>query len=380
MSNYPTISGLVDIPPARPFLLDTLAQLATHSNQEKSIPQNPLEKRAKAKIITGYFLDSLTLLHDSPMIQSYVNSTECCTNLKQEGDLITGKYCNARWCIVCNRIRTAKLIRQYSEPLRILENKHFVTLTIPNVEGDILPESVNKMYDSITRIRKNLTKTYKVKMEGIRKFECTYNSVRRDFHPHYHLVLAGGENMAEKVIELWLEQFPKADRKGQDFREADDNSIIEMFKYFTKLLPSKKDKIANQKVSPYALDTIFRAMNGKRVFQAIGIKGAKEEKEEENLELVAQKYENIEEKITNWIWVNNDWFDSDSGEGLTNYEPSERIKSLKNKILFPDEVPKAEPLRWREGLVGIQNFKYEINRVKPSFQLVKPVFKQLNIF
>jgi Replication protein len=380
MSNYPTISGVVDIPPARPFLLDTLAQLATHSNQEKIPYQTPLEKRAKSKIITGYFLDSLTLLHDSPMIQSYMNSTECCTNLKQEDDIITGKYCNARWCIVCNRIRTAKLIRQYSEPLRILEDKQFVTLTIPNVSGDILPESVNKMYDAITRIRKNLTKTYKMKMEGIRKFECTFNPVRRDFHPHYHMILAGGKDVAENVINLWLAQFPEANIKGQDYRIADDNSIIETFKYFTKLLPSQKDKTANSKVSPYALDTIFRAMSGKRVFQSIGIKGAKEEKEEENLELVAQKYENIEEKITNWVWVNNDWFDSESGEGLTNYEPSEQIKKLRNKILLPDEVPKAEPLRWREGLIGIQNFKYEINKAKPSFKMVKPVFKQLDIF
>lgn len=371
---------VADIPHVRTFLLDTLAQLATRPNQEKNQPQSPLEKRAKAKVITGYFLDSLTLLNDSPLIQSYLNSTECCTNLKQADDLLTGKYCNARWCIVCNRIRTAKLIRQYSDPLKTLEKKQFVTLTVPNVSGENLPETINKMYSAITRIRKNLTKTYKQKMEGIRKFECTFNPVRVDFHPHYHMILAGGEEVAENVINLWLGQFPEANRKGQDFRIADDNSIIETFKYFTKLLPSQKDKTANSKVSPYALDTIFRAMNGKRVFQSIGIKGVKEEKEEEEMELKAQQYEGVEEKITNWIWVNNDWFDLDSGEALTNFEPSENIKRLRKKILLPDEVEKAKELKFREGFTGLKNFKEELKKPIPSLLTVKPVFTQLKLF
>ena len=92
-----------------PVLLDTLAQLRTET---PSKPPVTLVKRAKAKFLTNGLSFPLIDLN-SPLKKSYWLTWHCTSVLLQEGQKITSRYCNNRWCIVCNRIRTAKLINGY---------------------------------------------------------------------------------------------------------------------------------------------------------------------------------------------------------------------------------------------------------------------------
>ena len=49
----------------------------------------------------------------SPLEQSYRNTTYCADVLAQRDGQISGSYCGNRWCMVCNRIRTARAIIRY---------------------------------------------------------------------------------------------------------------------------------------------------------------------------------------------------------------------------------------------------------------------------
>ena len=114
--------------------LDKLAQLAPY----KKYTLETLARRAKAKFFTNAYTVRLAMLK-SPLQKSYNNTIfGCSALLYQTGKTITTHYCNNRWCVVCNRIRTAKMINGYKKPLSELKEKYFVTLTIPNVDKDIL--------------------------------------------------------------------------------------------------------------------------------------------------------------------------------------------------------------------------------------------------
>jgi hypothetical protein len=225
--------------------LDTLAQLA----------KNPLLKRARSKYISGALSLKLADLQ-SELRQSYFNTYHCADTLTQSGKKVISKYCGNRWCLTCNRIRTAKLIMGYREPLSALIDPQFVTLTIPNVAGRELATTIRVMQKTFRKIQKLFEKR-KTPIIGIRKIEVTFNARTGEFHPHFHLVVSGHQ-IAQKIVLEWLKRFPKANNKAQDIRPADDNSIMELFKYFTKV-------VSGGVIYTKALDTIFDSMKGERL-------------------------------------------------------------------------------------------------------------------
>ena len=189
-----------------------------------------LQKRAKNKYFSQELARHLTTL-SSPLNKAYRRTLfDCGSLLIQEGQKLTGRYCNGRWGNTCNRIRTAKLMEGYRKPLETLLEPYFVTLTIPNVCGEDLKESIKtllKTIQLITRSRRRLTE-----FNGIRKIECTYNAIEDTYHPHLHLIIDGKDN-AEWLISEWLKRNPNANRVAQDYRKADSGSLMELFKYTT---------------------------------------------------------------------------------------------------------------------------------------------------
>ena len=93
--------------------LDKLAQ--PHTKIPESGEKTTLEtykRRAVAKFNTNALVFEMVKL-DSPLTKSYWNSFHCSNIILQDGKTLTAKYCNNRWCTVCNRIRTGKLIKGY---------------------------------------------------------------------------------------------------------------------------------------------------------------------------------------------------------------------------------------------------------------------------
>lgn len=320
---------------------NTLAQLTqpfSESSNYENMP--PLWKRAKAKFLTNCFVYKLVEVKNSTLIKKYWNSYHCTSEMKQQNGKIISKYCNCRWCLVCNRIRTAKLINGYSEVLDKLEDKYFVTLTLRNCEGNKLKETIELMYKNFRHIQKKHQKKSS-SFVGVRKFECTYNAFRDNYHPHYHFLISGGETAANLLVNEWLAINPNlTDRKGQDIRKADDRSSKELFKYFTKFFSSEEyqdeeGKIRHRKkiIPCENLDIIFSAMQGKRVFQSLGIKKVTEEVDEENLEdLESQEYEVSNENCF-WTFEQDlaDWVNEKNIQ-LTGYTPTNYELNLISQI------------------------------------------------
>ena len=312
-----------------PLLLDTLAQLVT-SPPTKS-PQT-LTRRAKAKFLSNAINFPLIDL-DSPLKKSYWRTWHCTSVLLQEGQKITSQYCNNRGCIVCSRIRTAKMIHKYHPVImEEIQDRQFVTLTIPNVGAQKLSKTIEDMILNFQRIKHKMYVRDQVKIKGIRKLEVTYNPTRKDFHPHFHLVIEG-KDQAELLLHEWLIRYPDAKEYAQDVRPADSDSVIELLKYTAKLVNKNDYKRLDGGrieigIHAKALDTIFQALYRKRTYQGFGIKARLNE---DISELESEVYEDILSDIDVWTWDqdNSDWI-STYGEMLTGCD-AHRIYQVVNK-------------------------------------------------
>lgn len=303
-----------------PLLLDTLAQLGT--DPKKLTPEkgkNSLRKRAVAKYVTNEIIFPLIDL-DSPLKKSYWSTFHCANILLQDGEKITGKYCNNRWCIVCNRIRTAKMINGYLPVIKKeIPEPYFITLTVPNVSDVKLRSTIKGMIETTNKINNLFRHKRDFRLKGIRKVECTFNQDTDEFHPHLHFI-ENTEKAGQELINAWLDHYPTADLAAQNLKPADQNSLIEIFKYTTKFWTKKEvtrsENTTNFKINPYALDVIFKAMYRIRALQSIGIK--KLVLSEDIDEIQVQKIEGLKKDIDAWVWEHelSDWVNS-SGEFLT---------------------------------------------------------------
>ncbi|MBA7580151.1 hypothetical protein ES708_22042 [subsurface metagenome] len=298
------------------LLLDTSAQLRTDPLEK---PLKTLTRRAKAKFLTNGIIFPLIDLN-SPLKNSYWRTWHCTNVLLQEGHKITSRYCNNRWCIVCNRIRTAKMIEKYYPVImKEIQDMQFVTLTFPNVKGKDLQQAISDMILNFQRIKDKIRNRDQVKIKGIRKLEVTYNPDSNNYNPHFHSLMEG-RAQAEQSLREWLIRYPKAVDYAQDIRPADHNSIIELLKYTAKLINkndyTKLDTGQVQiRIHAKALDTIFKALYRKRTYQGFGIRL---KLDEDVSELKSEVFEEIMSDIDVWTWDqdNSDWI-STYGEMLT---------------------------------------------------------------
>jgi hypothetical protein len=337
--------------------LDKLAQLGTRpsetgaaavveddlrltKNAKFSAKEN-FGKRARVKFLTEAMAVGLANVPESKLTKSYWNTFYCSSILQKKGDSLTGKYCKNRWCLVCCRIRSAQLIKQYAPVLESWSDKHLVTLTVPNCSGADLEATMKQMKAGFNRIRDTINKQHLRKQRAsplvaLRKLEATNNPERNDFHPHFHLVvpdLATGNELRA----AWLFQFPSAKWSGQDVRPANGGAAHELFKYFTKLVTSKsKERFI--RLEP--LNTIFEAIAGQRTFQAYGIPKTVEVLSDEEADALAEEL-NID-AVFEWVQSQADWIDKETGEMLTNYKPSPQFRAfVENKIVYnsPEKLP-----------------------------------------
>jgi len=314
--------------------LDTLAQLSTKDCNELNYNKLDekfftvdadkinLQKRARAKSFTNSYLFDLIDLK-SPLHKSYWNTYHCSKTILQDGQKISSRYCNNRWCLTCNRIRTAKMINGYTSSIESFKESQFVTLTIPNVKAKDLRVAVDEMNDGLRAITKNLYKTYKIRLRALRKYECTYNNKTNEFHPHFHLIVDGLDT-SKRLVELWLNRFSKADAKGQDISKADSTSLVELCKYFTKIIAKDND------YNPKALDIMFRAVKNKRTFQPIGIKKDISEDIDE-IQSQTIEFKEPQQQIWGFELDAHDWVSAD-GELLSEYSPTKQDLKVINKI------------------------------------------------
>jgi len=323
MSNLLQNAILPNSTPKNTHILDTLEHL-DHVQCLQGL--QPKKDTLKQKAKNSYFSKALAkklMQLDSKLHQPYKRTHyDCCKLLVQERNKLTSRYCKARWCNVCNRIRTAHLMNGYLKPLQALENPYFVTLTIPNVKEADLRHSIREMVSTSRNIIRCF-KRHKMAINGIRKTECTYNECTDLFHPHFHYLIDGKEN-AQLLIDEWLLRNPNCDWQAQHYVKADVNSLKELFKYQCKIVTKTKNKGYAIYIKP--LDIIFNAFKGMRTFQSFGnIKKVNEDITEIQTEI----YNNIPQyEFALLKWEKHDWQNMGNGEMLTNYKPSKKMIEL----------------------------------------------------
>lgn len=316
------------------------AYLFNKLEQLRKIPfTNSLEvlnKRAKAKYQQEPLLNSLLSLN-SPLKNQYINALDCSSILNAQGDKLTSRYCGNRFCTICNRIRTGKLINGYADQLMNLHDPQFLTLTIPNVSADNLRYTIKKMNGTMRKIQDNRRKNDLPLIKGVRKLECTYNATTNKYHPHYHFIIESKE-IAENVIDTWLQYYPNAVIKAQKTVTATD--CKDLFKYFTKLATKtgKEYKNGSKLVDawhyPQAIDQIFQAIAHLRIVQPMGgiklVKDDIDDVESINLDETVE----IKPGINLYTWYNDNWVDFSTGEQFTSFKPPKHLQYFRKKIVL----------------------------------------------
>jgi hypothetical protein len=344
-SKIPTAAKAPKTPSKSGFPLDKLEQLTRTPSKANTAGHIPvLQKRARAKYIGDTIKRKLSALH-SPFQATYYKSCLCASTLHQSGDKITSRYCGARWCIVCSRIRTAKAINGYHDQLKAFPKLYFLTLTIVSMRSHELRKMVKEMNAEWRQIINKSIKVSGLKnvpFNGVRKLEVTYSLKRNDYHPHYHIICDNLE-CAEYVLARWMIRFPNNNIKAQNIREVtqidEDNTLKELFKYSTKFHSTYIDETGKKctGISAYHLDQIFRAIKGLRTYQPFG----KVKKVAEDIKgIEAEVIEGIKKRKTEWGWIDHDWWNIDDGDCLSFYEPSARDIELKENIVLVKAINK----------------------------------------
>ena len=302
-------------------VLDTTAQ--PHHTTQRS-----LWKRAKRKAWTEAVVEGLVALGTgTPLRYAYQSTLSCGSLVKQEDGKLSARYCCQRWCRVCNSIRSAKLYSAYAPALAGWTDAYFVTLTCPNVPAPRLVAEVALLTKAMPAIAKDMARTDRLTLTSLRKLEVTYNPTRKDFHPHFHLVVKGKVE-AETLVRRWLEYFPDANAGAQKVIAcAGDGVAGELFKYLTKDTVTVDGK--ERAIPSRALDTIYKAVKRRRTIQPTGalkaVKVGALEDADGALELdTSTSAPSRRTKPCLWSWVTSltDWVDYDTGEVLAGYDPS----------------------------------------------------------
>jgi hypothetical protein len=328
-----------------PGLINTLAQRGTAQAVKKAeiirgkgteiSIDNPLHGKARRKTITQSlmpsFVDVVRKKGDMNRLQQYWNTYHCQSKLIKVNGRLYGSYCKNRFCNVCSSIRKAKIMNRYLPTIDTWEEPYFVTITAKSVPAKSLAQRMSDMNRGFRKISSKLRKRNQrgtgIKLVGIKSLECNFNPIKKTYNPHLHLIVANKE-MADILKKEWLAlctaQF--ASPKGQHSRRAKNTKkdVIEVVKYCSKTFTQEDvaQKKGSTEIYTAAMDNIYAAMKGLRIFDRFGFNPLKEEKTKMPATLVTE-YEEFKFNV-----AETDWIEETSGNKLTSYQVPQELKNL----------------------------------------------------
>ena len=193
------------------------------------------------------------------------------------GNLVSANFCRERFCPMCQR---RKALRTYAEISRLWEvmqaEYSFVhlVLTIKNVNGRELPDTINHLFKCSSKMFK--MPRFKQGVKGVlRCLEVSYNADNNTYHPHLHCLCAVRKSYFtsryylkhEELREMWAMSI-KADYTPQiSVKKCDDGAIAEVAKYCVK--PLALDLPTDRRAR--VLDVLNFALKGRRMLQSYGV-------------------------------------------------------------------------------------------------------------
>lgn len=182
--------------------MDFLEQLKI----ESEYVENLKTYREYNQIIYTYFKDYAEELSSKVLFNNSVRIRDCnkIWNINHYQELnikeVTKTHlCKNKFCFNCKKVLQAFRMSKYSDFIRKQKNLYHLVLTVPNVPGNDLKETLKKMSKSFTRFYRILRNEQGFKcaydlgvLGAIRSLEITFSKKNEgvSFHPHYHVLLS----------------------------------------------------------------------------------------------------------------------------------------------------------------------------------------------
>ena len=186
-------------------------------------------------------------------------------------------FCKNRFCPLCSWRKARKDSLKISILLKYIQEQFkyefiFLTLTAPNVSGELLNDEIKKYNNSFKKLMQ-LKQVKKISKGHIRKLEVTYNKERNDYHPHFHVMIAVTRSYfknkdyikKKEWLELWQQCMNDTSITQVDVRKMntdDSSAIAEVAKYGAK----DADYLISQEV----FDVFYAALKGKQLLTFSG--------------------------------------------------------------------------------------------------------------
>jgi len=182
---------------------------------------------------------------DSPKYQRIVNCAGYMEFRRYEDNsmkLHTANFCQTRLCPTCNWRRSYKMFAQVSKIMDSISDDYgfvFLTLTCKNVSGEHLNRQLNIMFSAYKALC--LRKRFKAAVHGwCRTLEVTYNWKSKEFHPHFHCILAVDKTYFTSALYITQEEFCLM---WQDCLNVDYKPIVDI-RTFTESEKGKGKEVA----------------------------------------------------------------------------------------------------------------------------------------
>ena len=290
---------------ASPSVLDTKETFRHFSGETAGSDSN---KSAFFKSLYRYLnlrladvLES-TSLGDHEDVYKVIKSLRCCSTVslvevdeRSNARVITGsKKCRSKFCYICNRQKskklTQRLIHAMSDDLSVFDGYryYFLTLTLKHDEK-------TRNYDYLSELKDYQNKLFKSKkfraifssQNGI--IQAFENSMVKGMHIHSHnmifaprLTIPAAE-AEQKIRDIWKRLTKdsvqiRLDLIGKGFGDDDSKmtkSVIELFKYSTKMSFKKKDSAArNERLAEWVVSSKHKNfINARGIFRGLQLTG-----------------------------------------------------------------------------------------------------------
>lgn len=332
-------------------MFNTLAQNGTALVGEAAIIVNgkgsdlsngkALKGKAKRKLITQKMVLNLIDVSKkngtTEREKGYWNTYHCQNKIYTANGKLYGKYCKNRFCTLCCAIRKAEIINKYLPVIKEWESPYFVTLTIRAFPHKHLRKAMTKVIAGfkfiLSKHRKRNQRGKGIRLVGIKSLECNFNAEKKTYNPHLHLIVQN-EAIADILIKEWLTNWKGyTSYKAQKKRKVEnlEKDLIETIKYGSKIFTEpdvnkkakSKGNSAARNIYVAALDNIFKAMQGLRIFDRFGFNLPKEAAKKETHATVVNNYDE-------WIFEPKsfDWFNTKTKETLTKFHPLFNLLAL----------------------------------------------------
>lgn len=310
-----------------------------------SKPSKELQRMSPKKELTGALSKSyqrLGLLKRADFVEHCGDRLQFLVPVKDntlgESKLIMANFCRDRLCPLCTYRKTLRTFNQLSSIMKVIGDKYrflMLTLTIPNVRGDELPNTIDKLMKGIDRLFKR-SRVKKAVKGYFRALEVTRNEVNGTYHPHYHFILAVNKSYfkndeyinRDEWLKYWQDAMndysitqvdiraikpSQAKKEGsQSTHNIYEKAVAEVGKYTVK----SEDYIfvSDPQLMDEVVSTINKALRGRRLVHLSGIfkKTAKDQKIDFDDPALTDE---VAEPLTHFLVITYGWtigFDSKS--------------------------------------------------------------------